>query len=166
MHKRLKFAAIYSSLRVRAVESAKIIAHNYGLNVETREDFAEIDFGDFEGLEYAEVERKFPEIYRQWMDAPTTVQFPGGESFAQMQSRVLGATNELRLRHVGEIAAIVSHGGANRIILANALRMRNADIFRLAQDYAALNVIDFYGEFPVVKAMNLRAGDFNGESTV
>ncbi len=83
-----------------------------------------------------------------------------------MQSRVLRATNEWRLRDAGETAAIVSHGGANRIILANALRMRNADIFRLAQDYAAWNVIDFYGEFPVVKAINLRAGDFNGESTV
>ncbi len=77
------------------MESAKIIAHNYGLNVETREDFAEIDFGDFEGLEYAEVERKFPEIYRQWMDAPTTVQFPGGESFAQMQSSLAASSKSV-----------------------------------------------------------------------
>jgi alpha-ribazole phosphatase/probable phosphoglycerate mutase len=63
--------------------------------------------------------------------------------------------NELKLRHARETFAVVSHGGANRIVLANALGMQNADIFRLGQDYAAANVLDFYGEFPVVKLMNL-----------
>ncbi len=159
LHKRLKFAAIYSSPRVRALESAKIIAHNYGLNIEIREDFAEIDFGDFEGLEYAEVERRFPEIYNQWMNEPTAVEFPNGESFALMQTRVLRAANELKLRHANETFAVVSHGGVNRLVLANALGMRNADIFRLAQDYAAANVIDFYSDFPVVKLMNLTTGN-------
>ncbi|HXG83414.1 MAG TPA: alpha-ribazole phosphatase [Pyrinomonadaceae bacterium] len=155
--KRFEIAAIYSSPRVRATESAKIIAEKYNLTIETREDFAEIDFGDFEGLEYAEVERRFPEIYRKWMDAPTTVEFPNGESFARMQTRVLRAADELKRRHANETFAVVSHGGANRIVLANALGMRNDDIFRLAQDYATANVVDFYGEFPVVKLMNLTA---------
>jgi alpha-ribazole phosphatase len=150
-----EIAAIYSSPRVRATESAKILAEKYSLNVETRGDFAEIDFGDFEGLEYEEVERKFPEIYKQWMEAPTMVEFPNGESFDRMQVRVLRAVNELKLRHARETFAVVSHGGANRIVLANALGMQNADIFRLGQDYAAANVLDFYGEFPVVKLMNL-----------
>ena len=157
---RFKIAAIYSSPRVRAGESAKIIAEKYGLSVGMREDFAEIDFGDFEGLEYAKVERRFPEIYQKWMNQPTSVEFPNGESFSRMKARVLRAINELKLRHAGETFAVVSHGGANRIVLANALGMRNADIFRLAQDYAAANAIDFYGDFPVVKLMNLTAEDF------
>lgn len=157
---RFKLWAVYSSPRIRATESAKIIAEKNNLITETREDFAEIDFGDFEGLEYAEVERRFPETYRKWMNQPTTVEFPNGESFARMQTRVLHATNELKLRHAGETFAVVSHGGASRIVLANVLGMRNADIFRLAQDYAAANVIDFYGEFPVVKLMNLTAEVF------
>lgn len=157
---RFDFAAVYSSPRVRATESAEIIAEKSGLIVETHEDFAEIDFGDFEGLEYSEVERRFPEIYKQWMNQPTSVEFPNGESFALMQTRVLRAANELKLRHANETFAVVSHGGANRIVLANALGMRNADIFRLAQDYSAANVVDFYGEFPVVKLMNLAAANF------
>lgn len=157
---RFTLAAVYSSPRVRATESAKIIAEKNNLIIETREDFAEIDFGDFEGLEYQTVERRFPEIYRQWMNEPTTVEFPNGESFARMQTRVLCAANELKLRHVNKTFAVVSHGGANRIVLAHALGMRNADIFRLAQDFAAANAIDFYGEFPVVKMLNLTAENF------
>ena len=147
-------AAVYASPRVRAVESAKIIAEKGGLFVQPRVAFAEIDFGDFEGLEYREVERRFPEIYKNWMTAPTTVQFPNGESFAEMQRRVLNEINVLRLRHAHETFAVVSHGGVNRIVLAHNLQIEDQHIFRLAQDYASVNVIDFYDEFPVVKTIN------------
>lgn len=149
-----EIAAIYSSPQVRARESARVIAQKCGLFVEIENDFAELDFGDFEGLAYDEVERRFPEIYRKWMTAPTEVEFPNGESFAQMQARVLRAANNLRQRHEGETCLFVSHGGVNRIILAEALGIENKNIFRLAQSFAAMNVIDFYGAFPVVNAMN------------
>lgn len=151
---RFELAAIYSSPRTRAAESAKIIAQQQKIFVEICADFAEIDFGDFEGLEYEEVERRFPDVYQRWMDAPTTVVFPGGESFALMQNRVLQAFDKLRLRHMGEAFAVVSHGGANRIVLANVLSIADKNIFRLAQDYACANVIDFYDDFPVVQIMN------------
>jgi alpha-ribazole phosphatase len=150
-------AAIYSSPRRRSLETARILAEKQNLFVEIQPRFAEIDFGDFENVSYAEVERRFPEIYRQWMRAPTEIKFPNGESFAEMRHRVLLAINELMPRHVGETFAVVSHGGVNRIILANALKMADKDIFRLAQDYAAINVIDFYKDFPVVKILNLTA---------
>ncbi len=146
--------AIYASPRIRAAESAKILAQKCGLFVETNENFAEINFGDFEGLAYEEVERRFPAIYRKWMNSPTEVEFPNGESFAQMQRRVLKEVEELRFLHEGETLAIVSHGGVNRIILAHFLAIANEHIFRLAQNYAAANVIDFYGEFPVVRIIN------------
>lgn len=145
---------IYTSPRIRATESAQIIAAKFDLSIEPRQAFAEIDFGDFEGLEYREVERRFPALYHQWMTNPTTVQFPNGESFAQMQTRVLSEINSLRQRHQNETVAVVSHGGVNRIVLAHNLQIENQHIFRLAQDFAGVNVIDFYDEFPIVKTLN------------
>lgn len=147
-------AAIYASPRSRAMNSAKIIARNCGLFVQPNENFAEINFGDFEGLTYEEVERLAPDVYQKWMDAPTTVEFPNGESFAQMQERVIREIQELRFRHEGEAFAVVSHGGVNRIALAHFLGIKHENIFRLEQSYAAANVIDFYGDFPVVRVMN------------
>lgn len=152
-----RLAAIYASPRTRAVESANIIARKCGLPVAVEKNFAEIDFGDFENLLYEEVERRYPEIYRQWMAAPTTVEFPNGESFTAMQTRVLQAADSLKRAHAGEAFAVVSHGGANRIVLANVLNINSADIFRLEQSYAAVNVIDFYDEFPVVRVLNRTA---------
>ena len=152
--RKFEFSAIYSSPRIRARESASIIAAQSKLFYETKNDLSEIDFGDFENLTYEEVERKFPEIYRQWMETPTQVEFPNGESFSRMQKRVLQATDELRSEHTGEIVAVVAHGGVNRIILAHFLRLDDENIFRLEQSYAGASVIDFYGEFPLVKIMN------------
>ncbi len=154
-----EFAAVYSSPRSRARESALIIAQEQDLPIEVCEDLAEIDFGDFEGLSYEEVRERYPSIYEQWMNAPTTVEFPNGESFSQMQQRVLQAIGKVRSCHAGQTFAVVSHGGTNRIVLGDCLNLESRNIFRLAQDYAAANVIDFYDDFPVVKTINRTTGD-------
>ncbi len=158
--KKLELAAIYASPRKRASESAKIIARESRNSVDVREDFAEMDFGDFEGRTYESLERDFPEVFRKWMETPTEVEFPNGEGFAAMQERVLAATDEVLKKHGGETVGIVSHGGVNRIVLAHFLRMANADIFRLAQDYACVNIINFFGDFPLVKVFNYSGNSF------
>ena len=52
-------------------------------------DLREIDFEDFEGLPYDEIATRYPDLYRQWMETPTEVRFPNGESFREMRIRVL-----------------------------------------------------------------------------
>jgi alpha-ribazole phosphatase len=144
------FDAIYASTRLRTVESARI------LGVACQEDagLCEIDFGDFEGLTYDEIAERYPELYRQWMESPTEVQFPNGESFATMRQRVLGAFHEIRAKHEGRTVAIVTHGGVIRIVLAWALGIPHVNLFRIAQDYAAMNLITIIDDVPIVKALN------------
>jgi len=152
-------AAVYSSPRRRAWQSAEFLATAKGLEVQILEGLCEIDFGDFEGLTYEEIERQYPEQYQHWMTCPTEIHFPGGESFAQMQTRVIAAITKLCQRHQGESIAIVSHGGVNRIILAEALGMRPTHIFRIAQRYAGLNLVTYYEGSPNVELVNGRAKD-------
>ena len=61
----LEFVAVYTSPRQRAVESAKIIARDKQISFVISENLAEIDFGDFEGKTYAELEIEFPEIFKK-----------------------------------------------------------------------------------------------------
>lgn len=147
-------AAIYSSPRRRCVEAASLIAEGRGCRVETLDDLRELDFGEFEGRRYEEIAAVYPSIYRDWMEKPTEVQFPGGESFRNMRQRVLAAAIQLRGRHDGKAIALVTHGGVNRIILADALGMPPASIFRLAQRYGSTNLIRYFGETPLVEIMN------------
>lgn len=147
-------AAIYASPRRRARESAEIIAAAHNRPVEVIDDLCEIDFGEFEGLTYDEVAVRYPLEYRAWMEHPTEVTFPGGESFAKMRERVMRATINVRKTHLAQTVAIVAHGGVGRIILAEALRMEASGIFRLDQSYAAVSIIDYYEEMPVVRFVN------------
>jgi broad specificity phosphatase PhoE len=123
-------------------------------SVTTEEKFREIDFGDFEGKLYDDIAQEYPAIYRQWMESPTETQFPNGENFVQMQARVVDAAYKLYARHHGETIAIISHSGVNRILLAAALGVSNANIFRIAQRYAARNLITLFGDYPSVELMN------------
>ena len=149
-----KFAAIYASPRKRTRESAEIIASAQGASIRVHEPFREIDFGDFEGMSYDDIARRFPAEYQQWMSNPTGVQFPNGESFAAMQERVLRATQDLLVAHAGETIAIITHGGVNRILLAHALGMPSVNLFRIGQGYAARNLIQQVGDYLSVELMN------------
>ena len=152
-------AAIYSSPRRRARQSAEFLGKAKDLPVTILEGLCEIDFGDFEGLTYEEIEKQYPDQYKRWMTRPTEIHFPGGESFVQMQTRVLATTTKLCQRHQGESIAIISHGGVNRIILAEALGMPPTHIFRIAQRYAGLNLVVFYEGVPTVELVNAFPND-------
>ncbi len=150
-------AAIYTSPRRRARESAAIIANQRLTDVHVEDRLCEIDFGKFEGMTYDEVAERYPEKYLAWMNRPTEVIFPGGESFEQMRERVTCAAAQILGSHTGQTIVLVTHGGVNRIILAEALRMESRDIFRLDQAYAAVSMIDYYNEMPVIRLVNYRS---------
>src|SRR5712691_10495250 len=82
---RIPLSAVYSSPRQRAVETAAPLAAAHGLKPIVDEALREIEFGDFEGRSYEEIERSHPDLYRQWMERPTLVQFPGGESYTRLR---------------------------------------------------------------------------------
>jgi ribonuclease H / adenosylcobalamin/alpha-ribazole phosphatase len=150
-------AAIYSSPSRRAVESVNLRASAApAVTIEGR--LREIDFGEFEGLAYRDIAQRFPETYAEWMTRPTEVTFPGGENLAAMTTRVQEALACIRQRHAGMTVAVVSHGGVNRIALAMALGLEPRVIFRLAQSYACVNVIDYIGDEPSVLVMNATFG--------
>jgi alpha-ribazole phosphatase len=148
------FAAIYASPRQRCRQAAQILAEGRNCPIETEAALRELDFGEFEGRTYDEIAAIYPDVYQQWMDRPTETQFPGGESFSEMYARVIAATHELRARHAGQSIALVTHGGVIRIILADALGMQSANIFRIGQRYGAINAVRYFGETPIIELVN------------
>jgi alpha-ribazole phosphatase len=148
------FAAIYTSPRQRCTQAAEILAAGRTCRVETVAALRELDFGELEGRTYDEIAAMYPDLYQQWMERPTEIHFPGGESFAEMHVRVIEATRDLRLRHTGQSIALVTHGGVIRITLADALGMKSANIFRIGQRYGAINEIRYVGETAIVELVN------------
>lgn len=151
---RIPLAAIYTSPRERAIETAAPLAAVHGLKAIVDEALRELDFGDFEGKTYDEIERSHPELYRQWMQTPTLVQFPGGESYPRLRRRALQARDAIRARHPGETVAVVAHGGVLRAMLAACLSMPDEAIFRLEQSYGAISIVDWIDSLPLLRLLN------------
>ncbi|MFZ5862297.1 MAG: alpha-ribazole phosphatase [Nitrospirota bacterium] len=148
--------AVYSSTLQRSRRGALQVAKPHGLEVRSLPEFREKHFGAWEGLTYDEVAQRYPEAWAQWLVDPPSVRPEGGESYAEMQARVLIALAEVMAAHSGETIALVAHGGVNRAILCHALGLDLTYVFRIEQDYGATNIIDFFPEGPaVVKGMNV-----------
>src|SRR5207247_696469 len=91
--------AVYSSPLERARETAAPIARARGLSVRTERGLLEIDVGAWAGLKLDRA-RKKPEWAIVQRHA-TGFRFPNGESFLEMQTRVVGTLADLVARHPG-----------------------------------------------------------------
>lgn len=146
--------AVYASPLKRAMETATMVAAGLQVAPKASDDLREIDFGSFEGLTYEAIEKLYPEEYRSWMERPTEIEFPQGESFARLKKRVLGFKQSLMRDHHGKTVYLVSHGSVNRILVAEVLAVPDSMIFRLDQSYAAVNIVDYFQEYAVVRLVN------------
>ncbi len=111
-------AAVYSSTLRRALETAETVAARHELAPLTVEALREVDVGSWQGLTRAQVESRFPEQFRRWLDYG-----PGwedGETHEQMGERVLAALCEFAHRHPHERILVMTHGGPIRAALARA----------------------------------------------
>ncbi|MDI6728185.1 MAG: alpha-ribazole phosphatase [Thermodesulfovibrionales bacterium] len=150
--------AVYCSPLIRALKSAEIVAEPHGLKPIVIPDLRERSFGIWEGMSFNEIKDKYPEEFEAWAGNPLKYSPVGGESTLEVRDRVIIALNKILNDHNSQGArniAIVAHGGVNRIILCHIMGIPLENIFRIEQDNAAVNIIEFWEKYPVVKALNL-----------
>jgi len=122
--KGITLQAVYSSPLERALETAEAIARSMRLEVEKNSALNEIDFGEWTGKTFDELSSD--ERWRRFNTNRSMTTIPGGESFLQVQSRVVTELERLALQHPGAAVAIVSH----------------ADVIKAAVGYFAATPID------------------------
>jgi broad specificity phosphatase PhoE len=147
-------SAVYCSDLGRAVQSAGIVARPYGLAPVIVPALRERSFGIWEGMTFTEIREQYPEEFEAWAADPVGHSPVGGESTTEVCKRVIPAMEEIVGRHQGQAYAVVAHGGVNRIILCHILAVPLSNIFRIEQDHAAVNIIEFWDRYPVLKLMN------------
>jgi len=143
--------SVYSSDLKRTRICAEIIAEPHGLKPITHRELRELCFGEWEGLTVREVNEKYPNELENRLKDVETFSVKGGESFHQLKTRVIPKFEEIVAKHPHDAIAIVAHGGVNRVILGHLLGISMNNIFRIQQEYGAINVIQFYEDSVVVE---------------
>jgi broad specificity phosphatase PhoE len=111
-----EWATLICSPLARARETADIVGAAIGHHPIEDARFAETDTGDWTDRMFADVAATDPELFAAYKRADPTFAFPGGESFAHQQLRVLEGIDAAR--QGPRPALIVAHRGSIRLALA------------------------------------------------
>jgi alpha-ribazole phosphatase len=84
-------------------------------------EFVEQSFGRWEGLSWAEMQARDPDVYAAFWGNPTRNPPPGGESFEAQMRRTAAAIERLNSQFAGRDIVSISHGGTIRAAVAHAL---------------------------------------------
>ena len=106
-----RFDALVASDLGRARQTAARIALRTGHAVVPDARLRERNFGEGEGLTYAEIDRLHPGAFSRTQEMDPDYRVPGGETRREFHHRILVAFEELAREHDGERICVVAHGG-------------------------------------------------------
>jgi probable phosphomutase (TIGR03848 family) len=151
--------AIYSSPMERARETAAPIAKAVGQRVRSDKSLIECDFGEWTGEEL-KVLMKRPE-WTTVQRSPSTFRFPGGESFTEMQTRIVSGLERVCRAHPGGVVVCVSHADPIKAAVAHAMGT-HIDLFqRIVISTCSISAIAYNIGGPMVLTVNSTGGSLS-----
>jgi len=135
-------SAVFSSPLRRALRTAELIALPHNLPVQEMQELGEIRMGQWEGLYAADIQTRFPELWKTWRADPSTIQMPGGESLSEVKERAIHAFERILLRNQGQQVVAVTHDVVARILVAHCLNVSTSIYRRLEVANASLTLIE------------------------
>jgi alpha-ribazole phosphatase len=152
-----KLSAVYCSDLQRARLAAEAVgrAQRPRQKPSPRPEFRELGLGDWEGMTYEEIHKKYPNELSQRQEDLASFRIYGGESLTDLAERVLPAFAELVASHPGGRICLITHAGVIRVILTEIMGAPLDRVFCLDQEYAALNIVDVFEDgLPLIRVMN------------
>ncbi|WP_303904611.1 histidine phosphatase family protein [Thiohalomonas denitrificans] len=140
---RLKFRRLdrlVTSPMERTRQTATVIAEIHDAEVEIDEALLEVDFGEWSGRSFAEMEDNL--LWRRYHEFRSGVRIPGGEMAPEIQARVVAATERLRMETPDGVIVLVSHGDPIRYGIAFYAGIPLDLALRTDIDIASVSAID------------------------
>ena len=147
--------ACYTSDLSRCITGARILGDHLGVEPVPDRALRELNIGIWEGMTWADIQEHYPYEWQERLNDIVNYRVPEGENLLDLEARLMPAVDRIVQMHQGEEVLVVAHGGANRVVLLNAIGAPLSALFNIEQSYACLNIIDFYSDgTTVVKLMN------------
>ena len=149
----LQIEAVFSSPLERALETARPIAEECGLQVQTLAGLNEIDFGEWTGRALEDLAPAAQwQLFNRYRSG---TRIPGGETMLEVVARSARELERLQQTHSdGSLVAVVSHGDVLRALIVHSLGMSLDLMFRLELDPASVSVLDLASHGPRLLLLN------------
>ncbi len=117
---RLKDAKIdvaYCSTTGRTLQTSQIVLADRAIEIVQRDQLRELNFGDWEGKSWQEIEQLNPEqLYNLWKD-PANYQPDNGEKILELVDRITAEFERIGEKHKGETVFVTVHGGVVKALM-------------------------------------------------
>jgi broad specificity phosphatase PhoE len=157
----LRLDAVYSSPLERARETAEAVAIHHGCAVRLRDGLGEVRFGDWTGCSIAELNDGDPG-WRTWNSHRATSRTPNGESYLELQNRVVSELMSIARDHPDGLVAVVSHADALRAAMIQFLGMPGDFCLRLDVRPASVSILHITAGEPRIAALNIPVDGLKG----
>jgi probable phosphomutase (TIGR03848 family) len=132
--------AIYSSPLERTIETARPLAKALKLDIIPNPGLLETNCGEWQGQSVKKLRRQ--KIWQSVQQHPSLFRFPGGESIAECQHRMVQVLESLRLQYSSqELVACFSHSDPIKQLVAYYLGLPLDNFQRLTIDLASITVL-------------------------
>ncbi|MBI5581006.1 MAG: alpha-ribazole phosphatase [Deltaproteobacteria bacterium] len=156
----LEFTAVWSSDLTRATETAGIIFAGCAASIRTCRELREIQLGEWDGQPRGRVRESHPDHWRARGEDLADFRPPGGESFRDLQQRVVPQIARIAEETQGT-ACIVTHAGVIRVLICHMLQIPLSNIFRIRLDYGCVSIVAYSPGRVEVCALNLRPSNLS-----
>jgi probable phosphoglycerate mutase len=150
----IPIAAVYSSPLERARETALSVAAHHGLEIQLRDSLGEVRCGDWTGLSIADLDAGDPR-WHAWNSNRSVARTPNGESYLELQDRMVSEIMTIAAEHPSAIVAVVSHADAIRAALVQFLGIPGDLCLRLDIRPASVSILHLGSGSPRVAALNI-----------
>jgi probable phosphoglycerate mutase len=138
----------------RCRETADIIAAALDRPVKVDDDLREMDFGDWEGSTFAEVEQQHAADLAAWKQSAEVAPTGSSETFAGLLQRMTSFAERLTSTHPGATVLAVTHVTPVKALVARALSAPATCFFTMELSPAAFTRITYTGVEAMLRSFN------------
>jgi len=152
--KHKQFDAIYASPMKRVQQTLSPCLNNGAPQPVILPNLYEVDFGDWTGLTFAEVQERFGARASSWLDQLAAGTIPNAETAAGWRARIEPCVHQLRQRHPNQRVAVFCHGGVIRQMLAILLDLPLPKTAGFEIDYTSITEVEIHSHRAEIQLLN------------
>ena len=148
------FVEVLTSPMARCQETARIVAATLGVSIIVDPDLREMDFGQWEGMTFDEVQDRYPGDLRRWTQSASAPPTGSSETFAAVLDRMGTVAERFASCYAGASVLAVTHITPVKALVAHALGAPPLALFRMELSSACFSRISYTGGEASVRLLN------------